>query len=257
MIDANAYLGNWPFRQLRYTTPDSLLGKMDELGIERAVVSSLENVFYKDQLAGNRQLLELVRVHDDRFLPAFTFNPTFPGWEEDLAICARDFDMSVMRLHPNYHQYALDSAEGTAVLEAARAHNFVVIVAAGLEDTRHHHPLVKVPNVPGAQVAAAAAAFPDVRFLIAAENFGGITTIWSQATVTHNLHFDISRVQGPVGDIEKLCETLGAEHVLLGTNLPLHVPEAATLAVEHARISAATRQQIVHGNAARLFGFSE
>ena len=62
MIDANAYVGNWPFRQLRYTTPAALLGKMDALGIEQAVVSSLENVFYKDLLAGNRNLHALVKA---------------------------------------------------------------------------------------------------------------------------------------------------------------------------------------------------
>ena len=61
-------------------------------------------------------------------------------------------------------------------------------------------------------------------------------------------------MQGPVGDIEKLCGTIGADRVLLGTNLPLHVPEAATLAIEHAKITAAERRMIVQGNADRLFG---
>lgn len=254
MIDANAYLGNWPFRQLRYTTPAELLGKMDALGIERAVVSLLESVFYKDQLAGNRQLHSQVKGRLDRFLPAFTIDPTFPGWEEDLAICAQECGMRVMRLHPNYHQYTLDSAEGKAVLEAARAHNFIVIVTTGIEDTRHHHPLVKVPDVASEQVAAAVDAFPAVRFLVAAANFSGITAVWSHCAQPQNVYFEISRVQGPVGDIEKLCATMGAERVLLGTNLPLHVPEAATLAVEHAKITADERRMIVHGNAARLFG---
>ena len=180
MIDANAYLGNWPFRKLRYTTHIALLDKMDALGIEKAVVSSLENVFYKDQLAGNRQLHAEVDHHAERFLPAFTINPTFPGWEEDLAICVRDFGMRVMRLHPNYHQFVLDSTAGTAVLEAARAHNFVVIIATGLEDTRHHHPLVKVPDVSSEQVAAAVSAFSDVRFLVATANFSGINAVWTQ-----------------------------------------------------------------------------
>lgn len=254
MIDANAYLGNWPFRKLRYTTHFALLDKMDALGIEKAVVSPLENVFYKDQLAGNRQLHTEVNHHPDQFLPAYTINPTFPGWEKDLAICVEEFGMRVMRLHPNYHQYALDSAEGTAVLEAARAHGFVVILTTGVEDTRHHHPLVKVPDVPGEQVAAAASAHPDVRFLVAAANFSGITAIWTQAAEKQHLFFEISRVQGPVGDIEKLCSTVGADRVLLGTNLPLHVPEAATLAVEHAKITAAERRLIVRGNAEWLFG---
>lgn len=254
MIDANAYLGNWPFRNLRYTTHIALLDKMDALGIEKAVVSPLENVFYKDQLAGNRQLHAEVGHHADRFLPAYTINPTFPGWEEDLAICVQEFGMRVMRLHPNYHQYALDSAEGTAVLEAARGHGFVVVLTTGMEDTRHHHPLVKVPDVPSEQVAAAVSAFSDVRFLVAAANFSGINAVWTQAAHSANLHFDISRVQGPVGDIEKLCATMGTGRVLLGTNLPLHVPEAATLAVEHAKITADERANIVRGNAARLFG---
>ena len=159
-----------------------------------------------------------------------------------------------MRLHPNYHQYGLDSAEGTAVLEAARGHGFVVILTTGLEDTRHHHPLVKVPDVPSAEVAAAVTAFPDVRFVVAAEKFAGINAVWTEAAHTANVHFEISRVQGPVGDIEKLCATMGADRVLLGSNLPLHVPEAATLAVEHAKITAAERRLIVQGNAGRLFG---
>ena len=254
MIDANAYVGNWPFRQLRYTTPAALLGKMDALGIEQAVVSSLENVFYKDLLAGNRNLHALVKAHADRFLPAFTINPTFPGWEEDLEICVQELGMRVMRLHPNYHQYALDAAEGTAVLEAARAHGFVVIITVGMEDTRHHHPLIKVPDVPSGQVAAAVSAFSDVPFLVAAGSFSAHNAVWAQATHTGNLNFEISRVQGPVGDIEKLCETMGADHVLFGTNLPLHVPEAATMAIEHAKISADERRMIAQGNAARLFG---
>ena len=254
MIDANAYLGNWPFRQLRYTTPAALLGKMDDLGVEKAVVSSLENVFYKDLLTGNRTLHTAAKDHPDRFLPVFTINPTFPGWEEDLSICVREFGMRVMRLHPNYHGYALDAAEGTAVLEAAHAHDFVVILTAGIEDTRHHHPLVKVPDVPSAQIAAAVSAFPNVRFLIAAEKFAGITAIWTQSTHTENVYAEISRVQGPVGDIEKLCGTMGADRVLFGTNLPLHVPEAAALAIEHAKVSAEDRRKIAQGNAARLFG---
>ncbi len=254
MIDANAYLGNWPFRKLRYTTHIALLDKMDALGIEKAVVSSLENVFYKDQLAGNRRLHSEVHPHADRLLPAFTINPTFPGWEEDLDVCVQEFGMRVIRLHPNYHQYGLDSAAGSAVLDAARAHNFVVILATGLEDTRHHHPLVKVPDVPAEQVAAAVSAYADVQFLVAAANFSGVSAVWTEAAHTANVHFEISRVQGPVGDIEKLCGTVGADRVLLGTNLPLHVPEAATLAIEHAKITAAERRMIVQENATRLFG---
>ena len=52
MIDVNAFLGEWPFRRLPYAQPEDRLRKMDALGIEKAVVSRLENVFYKDLLVG-------------------------------------------------------------------------------------------------------------------------------------------------------------------------------------------------------------
>src|SRR5262245_8580128 len=98
MIDANAYIGEWPFRAIDYTTPDSLLRKMDAMGVEKAIVSRLANVFYKDVLVGNRQLHAIVRRHPDRFVPAYTINPAFPGWEEDLQICIAELGMRHLRL---------------------------------------------------------------------------------------------------------------------------------------------------------------
>src|SRR5688572_5748468 len=112
MIDANAYLGEWPFRRLPQRTPEAMLRKMDALGIEQAVVSRLENVFFKDLLVGNRELHALVRQHPDRFIPAFTINPAFPGWREDLRICVDEMGMRQLRLHPNYHQYRLLDERG-------------------------------------------------------------------------------------------------------------------------------------------------
>src|SRR5262245_6964334 len=100
MIDASAYLGAWPFRRLQCTTVGRLLEGMDGRRIERAVVSCLENVFYKDQLTGNRALYESTRGYADRLIPAYTANPGFPGWETDLEICIEEFGMKVLRLHP-------------------------------------------------------------------------------------------------------------------------------------------------------------
>ena len=80
------------------------------------------------------------------------------------------------------------------------------------------------------------------------------SAVWTQAAHTGNLFIEISRVQGPVGDIEKLCAAMGADRVLFGSNLPIHVPEAAKLAIEHANISAGDRRLIARDNAARLFG---
>ena len=69
MIDANSFLGEWPFRRLPYAQPEDRLRKMDALGIEKAVVSRLENVFYKDLLVGNEELHAIAQRYPDRFIP--------------------------------------------------------------------------------------------------------------------------------------------------------------------------------------------
>jgi len=58
IIDSNAYIGHWPFRRLRYNTADGIIELMDRCGIDKAVVGSINSVFYKNYQAGNEELVE-------------------------------------------------------------------------------------------------------------------------------------------------------------------------------------------------------
>ncbi len=256
MIDANAYLGAWPFRRLSLATPDALLRRMDTLGIERAVVSRLENVFYKNVLAGNRDLYDLTRPHADRFIPACTINPGFPGWEDDLRISVEELGMRAVRLHPNYHRYHPLQPECVGLLERARELDLVVLVALAMEDSRLHHWLTQVDDVETADVAEAVNAFPDVKFLITTGVGRQLTDVWRRVDDTRNLYVENSRMQGPIGDVVKLVQQTHPEHVLFGTNAPLYHPESAKISIEEVDLDAATREQLLTGNARRLFGLS-
>ncbi len=254
MIDSNAYVGEWPFRRLPYSQPDDLLRKMDSLGIERAVVSRLENVFFKDLLVGNRELQAIVEAQPDRFIPAYTINPAYPGWDEDLEICLSELGAKNLRLHPNYHGYELLGRECLRLLEIAQEHDLLVMIAIGLEDVRHHHRLVIVPDVGAGDIAQTVNAFPQVRFLVTAGRFGEMTSIWRSVDKRENLYVENSRVQGPIHDVAKLCSTIGPDHVLFGSNAPLHYHESAKLSIEtEAQISDEIKQQLFRDNAVRLF----
>ena len=218
MIDVNAFLGEWPFRRLPYAQPEDRLRKMDALGIEKAVVSRLENVFYKDLLVGNEELHAIVQQFPDRFIPAYTINPGFPGWEHDLEICINDFGMRNLRLHPNYHQYSrlkgnvprIAEARGypnyqqyhflddqaQALLGKAEEHDLVVLISIGVEDPRFAHWLMKVPSVTMIDAAEAVNGFPGVRFLVCGATFSEVRSLWSSAYHQDNLYFENSRVQG-------------------------------------------------------------
>lgn len=254
MIDSNAYVGEWPFRRLPYSQPDNLLRKMDALGIEKAVVSRLENVFFKDLLVGNRELHAIVQAHADRFIPAYTINPAYPGWDEDLEICIEELGARNLRLHPNYHQYELLGQENLRLLEIAREHDLLTMVSIGLEDARHHHRLVRVPDVSAGDIAQAVNAFPHVRFLVAAGRFAEVTSIWRSVDKRENLYVENSRVQGPIHDVAKLCSIIGPDHVLFGSNAPLHYHESAKLSIEtETQITDMVKQKLFRENAARLF----
>lgn len=253
LVDANAYVGQWPFRRLPCASPEALLRKMDSLDIERAVVSRLENVFFKDQLVGNRELAAIVGEQPDRFVPAYTINPAFPGWEHDLDVCTGELGMRFLRLHPNYHQYDLLDAASIALLQQAQARGLVVLLTLGLEDPRHHHWLVRMPNVSTSDAADAVNAFPNLRFLIAGGNFSEANAIWRQVDTRDNLYVENARVQGPINDVEKLCRTMGADHVLFGSNSPLTRHESPKMSLDDANISDDERHQIASANAQRLF----
>ncbi|MCY4437619.1 MAG: amidohydrolase family protein [Chloroflexi bacterium] len=255
MIDSNAYVGEWPFRRLPHSQPDNLLRKMDSLGIEKAVVSRLENVFFKDLLVGNRELHEIAQAHPDRFIPAYTINPGYPGWDEDLEICLDELSAKNLRLHPNYHGYELLGQENLRLLEIAREHDLLVMIAIGLEDVRHHHRLVVVPDVGAGDIAQTVNAFPQVRFLVTGGRFGEVTSIWRSVDKRESLYVENSRVQGPIHDVAKLCSTIGPDHVLFGSNSPLHYHESAKLSIEtESQIVDAVKQKLFHENAAGLFG---
>lgn len=52
-IDVTTFIGNYAYRHLRNNTPGGLLTYMDRFGIERAVVSNLSGILYKNTQPAN------------------------------------------------------------------------------------------------------------------------------------------------------------------------------------------------------------
>ena len=75
MIDVNAYLGHFAFRQLRHNTGDSLVRLMDRFGIERSVVSSAAAITYRNTQAGNEEVAAETRAHRSRLIPFAVLTP--------------------------------------------------------------------------------------------------------------------------------------------------------------------------------------
>ena len=105
MIDFNAKLGHFPYRPVEGL--EALLRAMDRHGVEMALVSSLQAVFYLNPQDGNDELAAALAPHRDRFLLSAVLRPNFTGWQDDLLRCAEDYGARAVLLYPQYHRYEL------------------------------------------------------------------------------------------------------------------------------------------------------
>ena len=119
IYDADTWIGHWPFSRLPQTTVTDRLRQMDAHGIDKALVGSLHGIFYMDVHEANRELARSVRRHRDRLVPCAILDPTYFGWNDDLKQCRQEWDMPVLRLIPQYHQYKLTDAVSAEIVAAA------------------------------------------------------------------------------------------------------------------------------------------
>ena len=95
LLDINAHIGHWPFKQLKHNTCAGKLERMNRFGIDISVVSNLNGVFYKDTQSANEELFDEIRSDKkfaNRFIPFAILNPIYAGWKNDLEICTKKWE---------------------------------------------------------------------------------------------------------------------------------------------------------------------
>lgn len=256
MIDVNAYLGHFAFRQLRHNTADGLLRLMDRARIERAVVSSAAAITYRNAQSGNEELAAEVKDHRDRLIPFAVLNPAYAGWRHDLKVCRDELGMRGLRLHPNWHGYKLAGGECLELVRAAAALRWPVSIPFRVEDRRQQSWLVDVADVSHQEAAALARAVPEARFIFGSgTGFAGSALGRKGDGLPANYFIEISLLTAMVGnEIGQLIESLGEDRLLLGTGMPFQYPEGAVLKLEVLEASAAAKTKIAKANAVKLLG---
>lgn len=253
IIDVNACLGHYPFRALRHNTPEAMVAHLDRNSIDRAVVSSLHAVFYRDAHRGNEELHAATRSHGARFVPVATINPRYVGWERDLAEAVERWRMKAVMLVPEHHGYALNDEHGRAALKRIADYGVPVALMQRFEDRRQRHAWDKAEDLTSAALLEAAKAFPALKFLLLNWlGFDGARMV--EAGLKGRCLVDFARMQVVYRkDVPRLIETLGVEALAFGSHLPFDyvVPSLIKLAnIELLR--PAEREAIAWKNAARF-----
>ena len=256
IIDVNAYLGHFAFRQLRHNTVAALLKLMDSKGIDRAVVSSASAITYRNAQAGNEEVATEVKRRRDRLIPFAVINPFYAGWEDDLAICHEAFGMGGLRLYPKWHNYSLSDACCLDLVNAAAELGMVVSIPIRAEDSRQRSWLVDVPDVPLAEIVGLVKACPKARFILV--NGIGFTNSplgRKDNGLPPNYHIEISRLSAVLhNEMGQLLAGLGARRLVFGTGMPFKYPDPSVVKLEVLEATEAAKEQIRWRNAEKLLG---
>jgi len=146
-IDIHAYVGHWPFRQLRGSRCQALVQRMDRFGIDRAWVGNIHGIFYKNCQSANEELTEAAAPFRNRLIPFAVLNPTYADWEHDLDVCVSRLGMKGLRLYPQYHGYEAGGERCMALVDAARQLKLPVAFTTRLVDERQQSWLDQAPRL--------------------------------------------------------------------------------------------------------------
>jgi hypothetical protein len=254
IVDAHAFIGNWPFRRLRRNDAVGALGMMEQFGISKSCVASADAILYRDSHDGNMKLYDETREHADRFALYATLNPAYAGWQRDLKECV-DLGFKALRLYPIYHGYSLEGPETLAILDATTEAGLPVSFQCRIEDVRQRHWIDVVDNLDPERVLALAERRPNTTFVLLESILGWPrdSDLWKRM---HALPFyvELSRMTSVLDkDIEIMVGALGPERVLFGTGFPFKTPSPAFLKLQCLDADEDVKQQIAGRNVARLF----
>lgn len=250
LIDVNVYLGQWPTRRLAGDENAQALGaRLAARGVTEAWVGSFDGLFHKDLAAVNARLAESCReVEGVRLVPFGAINPIDSNWEAELDRCAGEHGMPGIRLHPNYHGYALDHAAFAKLLRAAAERGLIVSLAPVMEDARMMHPRLRVPAVDLGPLAALVKQTAGLRLLL----LNALRRSVPEKLVTAGeVYFEIGMLEG-LGGLERSLQKMPLEKVLFGSYSPAFYFESAQLKLRESRLGHHQRRAIMSENARRL-----
>lgn len=253
LIDINAFIGHYPFRALRHHSPEALIGLMDRQGIDRAVVSWLPSVFYRNVHEGNWELRAAVERYPKRLIAVATINPKYVGWQRDLEQAVVDWKMKAVALYPAYHGFELADEFGGFVLEAVEQLDVPVVLCQRLEDRRQRHAWDQAEDLDAKSLLPLGQKYPKLRVMLI--NWLGLDGAkLLEAGWRGRCLIDFARLNVLLGhEAPQLAATLGIDALAFGSHIPFdYVGPSLVKLSNWSDLSAAEYAQIAWQNAQRF-----
>jgi predicted TIM-barrel fold metal-dependent hydrolase len=245
VIDVSAWIGSYPFRGIPNSSLENLRAKMNELQIERAIVSPYEAIFWENNLDAYEQFAE--QLSGDATIELWPV--VRPGATIGLEKLLDRFRPRGLRLLPNYHGYRLSDTAARDILDLAKSRNLITQVFQRIADERWHY-LLKVPPVDQADLEYLTSVHTEQRIVLSGLNT--LTPFASRLKQNKNLYTDLSRIRGPQFAIESMVKSLPVEKLLFGSLWPVQIIEATLWQITSGKMDDEVKQALLRDNALAL-----
>ena len=259
LIDINANVGHWPFRQTNCNTCKALVERMDKFGVDLSVVSSMNGIFYKDTQAANEELHKEInsnRRFRDRFIPFAVINPIYAGWKNDLDICHAKMGVKGIRLYPLYHDYELTDPSCIELVKSARDRSLIVAFTLRMVDSRPRSWMDIDKEWSLKDIVPIIKEVPDAKYL-ALNISRGIKLSDEETKLFKNADIVFDTSGRNISNLGELINKFGKDMFAFGTHTPILDYLTGLLRIESLRTNEAdeaTKELLRSGNAKRTIG---
>lgn len=259
LFDCNAWTGTSEAHPTGgIDSPSALLGEMDRVGIDRALVYHI-TARTGNAKAGNERLMAEIGDHP-RLTPCWVAGPEATadyGGAEAFVAAMDTAGVRAVRLFPGEHDYRLTDEAVEPLLDALERAGAVVLLdgisgilgegftyeEVGDVCAARQHPAVDRPELD--------VVITQLRDCMG--EFSGMTAMVEQVERVRNLSVATDRFQTHEG-MSQFVERCGADRLLFGTRLPHASAGAGVTGVMQSTLTRSQRRQVAAENLTRLLG---
>lgn len=234
VIDSHCHIGEGVRKEV---TPDALLRAMDDAGVDRAVVCSVDQFIAVRNREGNDEVLGLVRSHPDRFWGLAAVNPWFGDQAVEELERSLDAGLNGLKLNSHLQGFVLSDPIVHPLVAVCRDHGVPLYAHTGT-------PITAEPF----QLAELARTFPEVTMVM---GHMGYTDFWYDAVPaalqSKNVYLETSLID--IMNIQNAIEKVGDARILFGSDFPESDLSLELEKMSMLEMSDEARARILGGNA--------
>ncbi len=259
ILDVNTYIGHFPFRKViggafETITVDILKQYLKKSGIDKAVVSNLNAVFYRNTMAGNLELHEQA-PQDNMLIKACVINPKYPEWENDFVTCVTKLEFQALELYPYYHEYRLNEPEALKLLDLAGKLNVPVILPCAIENIRQKHHLDTARNLEISEVSEALKLNKTANVILTNGPSLSMANALKDIVGSRSgkVFYDFTRLEVFNQSLANLIALAGIEQLVFSSITPLQYAECQLVKLEFLNSSPEDKTKVLSKNLEKIF----